>query len=138
MLTAVIALTVLVLCVSVRWYLDRPARRKRTWAGGRVELTTLWNEGAAFDLPVPKKLVTALSCAALGCIWLRRRESPVGAGLFLGGGLSNLLERLRRGRVFEYVRFPRAPGRLRRYVFNLADFAVFMGGLAWLLRKGRK
>ena len=45
-----------------------------------------------------------------------------------GGGLG----RLRRGRVFDYVQFPRAPGRGKRWVFNLADFSLFAGVLALL------
>ena len=138
MLTAVIAFLVLVLCCGMRWFLDRPSRRKKSVAGGHIELTALWNEGAAFGLPIPAWLLRLLSCGALVFLWNRRRESPVGVGLFLGGGLSNLLERLHAGRVFDYVRFPHAPGKLRRYVFNLADFAVFLGGVLWILGKRRK
>lgn len=61
---------------------------------------------------------------------------PLGAGLALGGGLSNLWERVRYGRVYDYVRFPKLP-RLWRYVWNLADFAIVLGGtlLALLDRK---
>ena len=69
-------------------------------------------------------------------VWLFRRRSPLGAGLALGGGLSNLWERVRYGRVYDYVRFPKLP-RLWRYVWNLADFAIVLGGtlLALLDRK---
>ncbi len=135
MTTILIAAAVLALCTAARWYLDRPERRDSEFAGGRVRLTTLWNEGAAFGLPIPKRVLMILSVLALGALWTLRRQSPVGTGLILGGGLSNLLERLKTGRVFDYVKFPKAPGKLRRYVYNLADFAVFLGGLFWLLTK---
>ena len=104
--------------------------------GRYVRRRPLWNRGASFGLPIPRELLAPLSALALGAAWLLRRRSPLGAGLLLGGGLSNLWERLRHGRVFDYVQFPRAPGRLRRYVFNLADFAIFAGVLALL--RGRR
>lgn len=66
------------------------------------------------------------------------RRNPAAAGLVLGGGLSNLWERLRLGRVYDYIRFPKAPGRLGRYVFNLADLAVFLGAAGLLLGRRRR
>ena len=100
--------------------------------GRYVRRRPLWNRGAAFGLPVGRRALLPLSVLALAAAWLLRRRSPLGAGLVLGGGLSNLWERLCRGRVFDYVQFPRAPGRGKRYVFNLADFAIFTGVLALL------
>ena len=48
------------------------------------------------------KLVAALSFLILPLVWVFRRRNPIGAGLALGGGLSNLWERLRHGRVYDY------------------------------------
>ena len=135
MITALIAGGVLALCAAVRWYLDRPGRGDREYAAGWVELTELRNEKGAFGLPLPKPVLTGLGTACLAALWFLRRQSPVGAGLMLGGGLSNLLERVKEGRVFDYLRFPKAPGKLRRYVYNLADFAVFLGGLLLVLNR---
>ena len=56
-------------------------------------------------------------------------------GLVLGGGLSNLLERLLHGKVYDYIQFPKAPGKLKRHVYNLADFAILLGGISLLFRK---
>ena len=50
----------------------------------------------------------------------------------MGGGLSNLAERVRYSRVYDYIQFPKAPVPLRRYVFNLADFSILAGGAALL------
>jgi len=138
MLTLLIALVILVACVKVRWFLDRPTRRDSHHAAGTVELTKLWNEGASFDLPIPRKVVTALSVLGLGLLWRERKCAPAAAGLALGGGLSNLLERLRTGRVYDYLRFPKAPGKLKRYVYNLADLAVFLGGIGLVLSAFQK
>jgi signal peptidase II len=134
MVTLLIALTVLGGCTAARWYFA--SRRERS--GGRVELTALWNEGAAFGLPVPKGLLVPVSAVVLALLWTRRRCSRLGTGLVLGGGISNLLERLRHGRVYDYIRFPRAPGSLRRYVYNLADLAIFAGTVLMVLGTRRK
>ena len=138
MLTIITALITLGACTAARWYLDRTSRRETDCLGGRVRLRALWNRGAAFGLPIPNSALPAASAAVLGSIWARRRRSPLGAGLLLGGGAGNLLERLRRGRVYDYVQFPRAPGPLKRYVFNLADFAILLGGLLLALRRNRR
>ena len=138
MITACIAALTLGSCVAARWYLDRPSCREKEHAGGRVRLKALWNEGAAFSLPIGRDVVTAASVVLLGVLWTKRKEHPVSTGLVLGGGLSNLLERLRQGKVYDYVQFPKAPGRWSRYVFNLADFAIILGGVGLMSRKNGK
>ncbi len=123
-----IAAAVWAACAAARRGLENwPARTY-----GPVRFRPLWNRGAALGLPVGRRVLLPLSVLALSTAWLLRRRSPLGAGLVLGGGLSNLWERLCRGRVFDYVQFLRVPGRGKRYVFNLADFAIFTGVLALL------
>lgn len=138
MLTICVALLTLAACAAARWYLDRSSRQETEYGRGRVRLRALWNEGAAFGLNIQRKQVLAASFATLWMLWRQRQRSPLGVGLILGGGVSNLLERLRLGRVYDYVQFPRAPGRLKRYVFNLADFAIILGGLCLALRRKRR
>ena len=135
-MTLFIAAVIFAACVGLRRYLDRPERTDREFGNGRIRLTALWTEGAAFSLPLKRGWVVLLSILILPFVWLFRRRSPLGAGLALGGGLSNLWERVRYGRVYDYVRFPKLP-RLWRYVWNLADFAIVLGGtlLALLDRK---
>lgn len=132
MLTAFTALAAFSGCAAARRYLERhPAyvRRETELLGGRVRLKALWNGGAAFGLPIPGEVLRLGSAAALGAVWaVRQRCCPAGAGLILGGGLSNLCERLLWGRVYDYIQLPKAPGPLRRYVFNLADLAILAGG----------
>ena len=138
MLTVFTALTTLGGCTAAWWYLNRSSRRDSEYAGGQVKLRSLWNEGAAFGLDIRFDMVVAASFAALGALWTQRKRSPVGVGLILGGGLSNLLERLRQGKVYDYVQFPKAPGRIKQYIFNLADFAILLGGLCLSLRKKKR
>ena len=137
-LTVCIAAVTASACGAARWYLNRTSRRETEYGRGRVRLTALWNGGGAFGLPIKRKTLTALSAAGLALVPALAGRCRLGAGLILGGGLSNLWERLRHGRVYDYVRFPKAPGKLKRCVFNLADFAIFLGGLLVLLGCGRK
>jgi len=137
MLTVFTTLATLGGCTAARWYLDRSSRREADYLGGRVRLKAMWNEGAAFGLPLPVKALPLASAAALGLLWPDRKRCPLGAGLILGGGMSNLCERIRCGRVYDYIQFPQAPGSLRRYVFNLADFALLGGGALLLLSPKR-
>lgn len=125
-------------CTAARLYLDRTSRRDEDLLGGRVRLRSMWNEGAAFSLPIPAETLPLGSAAALALLWTRRRRCPLGTGLILGGGLSNLQERLTEGRVYDYLQFPRAPRPLDRYVFNLADLCVLAGGALCVARDRKR
>ena len=136
-MTLFIAAAIFAASVGLRRYLDRPERTDREFGNGQIRLTALWNEGAAFSLPLKRGWVVLLSILILPFVWLFRRRNPIGAGLALGGGLSNLWERVRYGRVYDYVRFPKLP-RLWRYVWNLADFAIVLGGTLLTLLDRKK
>lgn len=139
MMTLLIALLTLTACTLARWYLERPGRKERGALGGTVRLTTLWNRGAAFGLPLGREMLVLLSTLALAATALFwRRRNPIGAGLVLGGGVSNLWERLRHGKVLDYLRFPALPGKLGKYVYNLADLALFLGALLLALLPRKK
>ena len=66
MLTLFTAAAVLAACACLRQLLNRPERKDAFFWGGRIRLTALWNDGAAFSLPLKRKLVTALSSPAFG------------------------------------------------------------------------
>lgn len=139
MLTTIwIAAAVLFACTAARRALCRPGRRETVHWGGRVRLTALWNGGGAFGLPVGRGTLAALSALALAAVLRCRKRAPAAAGLILGGGLSNLWERLRHGRVYDYLRFPKALGPLGRYVYNLADLVLFLGAAGLLLGRRRR
>lgn len=134
--TILVASSVLALCGLTRAYLDRTSRRDEEFCGGRVRLTGVWNEGSAFGLlRVGLRPLMLLSAAVLASLAAQYRRGRVAVGLALGGGVSNLLERLRLGKVYDYVQFPKAPGKWKRYVYNLADFAIFLGTIWLCLRK---
>lgn len=53
--------------------------------------------------------------------------SLAGQSVLLGGACSNSMDRMKKGYVVDYVRFPRLPGRFSRLMFNISDFAIFIG-----------
>jgi signal peptidase II len=108
-------------------------------------LTHTQNAGAAFglfsDSPTPWKtaalvIVSALLIATVvGVVWKSRRlewEAGVGLSLILGGAVSNLLDRIRFGRVIDFLDF-----YYRSYhwfTFNLADSAIVVGAFFLILQ----
>ena len=126
-------------CVVVRWYLDRPGRADSEHFGGWAKLTGLRNHGSAFGLlKLTANQLSAISAAVLAWSLTLWRQSRIGCALVLGGGLSNLWERVMHGGVYDYIQFPKAPEKVRRYVFNLADFAIFFGAIAIFMGSRKK
>ena len=72
MRTAITALAAFGGCAAARRYLGRHS--KAEYWGGRVRLTTHWNEGAAFGLPIPARALPLASAAALGLLWAVREQ----------------------------------------------------------------
>lgn len=98
-----------------------------------------YNQGSGFGLvPLNGRQMAPLSLAALWALLGVCGGRGLGAGLLLGGGLSNLWERIRHGRVLDYLRFPKAPGPLKKYTYNLADLAIFLGAVLMVLRRRRQ
>lgn len=133
MKTILTGLSTLGVCTTARWYLDHTGRKPTEYAGGRVRLTALWNQGAAFDLPISRDVLFLFTGTAMAAFWAGRHRHPLGAGLILGGGASNLLERLRCHQVYDYIQLPKAVKPFNKYVYNLADFAILAGGIAWII-----
>ena len=59
----------------------------------------------------------------------RTRLCRLGLALLAGGGLSNQLDRYRKGYVVDYFSFRQLP----QVVFNLGDIGIFLGALLTLL-----
>jgi signal peptidase II len=105
---------------------------------GLFNIVYVENTGAAFSILQGKRifliLFTLLLIAALiVCIFLKRKTlAPVllaGLSLVAGGGLGNLIDRLRLGYVVDYLAFQ----PFSFPVFNLADVSVCVGGGLLLL-----
>lgn len=109
----------------------------REVAGDKILLRKLHNKGMACNMgenhPEAVKMSTltlwALCCAGF-CRLLRLpgKNLEKAAGAFVvGGGASNLSDRLFRGYVVDYFSFNVKWQKLRRLVFNLSDMFVICG-----------
>jgi signal peptidase II len=107
---------------------------------GFFQLTHARNPGAALGLfqGTPVLVFAALTLLAMGLVvsFYRRVEpddtlSSIALGLILGGAVGNLIDRLMRGEVIDFLQFD-----LRLFIFpdfNVADSAIVVG-IALLLR----
>ena len=111
--------------------------------GGFVRFTLTENAGAFLGLGqgLPENARRAIFVGAMAVIlvavlaWLLAVPSlsaarSLAAGLMVGGGLANLLDRIPDGLVTDYVVL--SAGSLRTGVFNLPDAALLAGALLWL------
>jgi signal peptidase II len=114
--------------------------------GQFLRLTLVHNTGAAFGLfpgsRLPFILISVLAIVVVLFLFARDAYrsfmNRVLLGCILGGALGNLVDRVRWGRVVDFIDV--GLGALRWPVFNVADSAVTLGVilLAWnLARSGR-
>ena len=87
------------------------------------------NTGAAFgSLQNATTLLIGMTFVGLGAIYLYYRNPPfqhwvasVAIGMMLGGAIGNLIDRVRVGRVADFIHFPHFPN------FNVADASINIG-----------
>lgn len=109
--------------------------------GERVEINSvlnivhMMNPGAAFSLLADAGdwqryfFIALASCVSVWLVWtLRQRPTPLEAAsysLLLGGALGNMVDRVWRGSVVDFLDFHW--GNSHWPAFNLADTAIFIG-----------
>lgn len=114
-------------------------RRSVELLGEYVQLTFAQNSGVAFSLGAGTKFPFYLFsiAAAIVILWLLARGrvprvgQQVALALILGGALGNLVDRITTGLVVDFIEV--GIGRLRWPVFNVADSAVSVGVVLFLL-----
>lgn len=98
------------------------------------------NPGGAFGL-LPDKGAIFAAVAGLAVLLItgailfmdfRLRLLPYGLGLMLGGAAGNLIDRLAKGAVIDFIQVDGFP------VFNLADSAIVIGAgiIIWIVLRG--
>lgn len=109
--------------------------------GDAVWLVHVGNRGAAWGLgadhPGTKLFLVGLALAVLAFVWLKRREflrelggGQLAFGLFVGGAIGNVVDRLARDHVVDFldVHLPfELLGSRRWPAFNVADAAICVG-----------
>lgn len=114
--------------------------------GGLIGIKRLHNHGTAggYGIGHMNRIVQLTGLMTAGCAgaFFRSLCRPSGSmertgwALLLGGALSNLYERCRKGYVVDYIRFHTPWKKLNTLVFNLADFFI-LAGVA-LINLGKK
>jgi signal peptidase II len=124
---------------------DMPAR---SYIAGTLRLEYAENTGAFLGVGsgLPEwaqisllRIGVGLALAALAFTALRRRWTGLlllGASLTFAGGASNLLDRITRGSVVDFLSVGAGP--LRTGIFNVADVAILLGGVFMVLDSGRR
>ena len=115
----------------------------REIAGDKILLRKLHNYGLACNLGEKHpKLIEQGTLAVwitMFLTWLRVLKKPLGkvqgilvrlgGALVLGGGLSNLNDRITKGYVTDYFSFNVKCEKLKRIVFNLSDMCIAVGAV---------
>lgn len=104
-----------------------------------IILEKYYNTGAALNLLAQKpkilRFLQTFILLAVGTAYyfiLRHSKRPIaktGIALLFGGGMSNLFDRYTKGHVIDYFRINIGPKWLRRIIFNISDFCIFIGAL---------
>lgn len=125
----------------------RTLREERPLAGGRIILKKYYNTGAAGNmLSRYPKAVRFIHKAVLGIVFSAFLFVPkkdaltvkTGLSFMLGGGCSNLYDRITKGHVVDYISFGFGPKRFQKLVFNAADFFVFLGVILCMIHLIKK
>ncbi|MGN0349572.1 MAG: signal peptidase II [Roseburia sp.] len=127
-------------CVIKEWMeKNRIGKIRQPVLGGRIILEKYHNKGAALNFLAKKpKLMRGIHTMALCAVGVfyglllrtdGRRAEKIGTSLLLGGGLSNLYDRYKKGYVVDYFKLGLGPKWLKKIVFNLSDFFIFIGTL---------
>ncbi len=139
----IVAAVVAALDQWVKWLVVThlaPGQAIPVWRGV-IELLYVQNPGAAWSLfPNQRVLLIAVALVVAGVIvYVDRRHArgkyglQVALGTLLGGAAGNLIDRLFRGYVVDYIYI-----QIIRYpVFNLADSAVVLSVLYLIIRAWR-
>lgn len=107
--------------------------------GGRIVIEKYYNKGAALNFLAKKPgLMRGIHTAVIVAVGIfyyfllrldGRKLGKAGVAMLMGGGLSNLYDRYTKGHVVDYFRINMGPKRLRRIIFNISDFCIFIGAL---------
>lgn len=112
----------------------------RTYLNGKLRIVTFHNKGAFYGMGDEKpKWVKGISMAltaVLAVMFVKRlkekkRDKTVltGFAALLGGAISNVFDRIKRGYVVDYMNLPKAPWKIKNIVFNVADVAILIGSI---------
>lgn len=116
--------------------------------GDRILLRKFHNPGLALGMGAEKPGLVKSGSLILWLIlagsylWLLTKKGlrmvRLGGAMILGGGASNLADRLIRGRVTDYFSFNVQWKKLRSLVFNLSDWFIAIGAVLAVIGLGKR
>lgn len=106
--------------------------RRITLMGSFAGLQYLQNPGVAFGVTfAPALQIIVIITALFAVLWMargtREKGEQIAYGLILGGGIANIIDRLRDGLVTDFFQVGSFP------VFNVADSCITVGVVMLLL-----
>lgn len=112
---------------------------RREICKGRILLRKDHNHGAALNIleqnPGIVKGISGGLLLGTGTIWyilMKKKKNPMlllGLSLLIGGGASNLCDRVLKGYVVDYFSVRTPFKGLNQIIFNISDLSIFLGGL---------
>ncbi len=123
--------------LSKLWVRETLALGESVPREGILHLTHVVNPGVVFGIPASPTVSLVLPVAViLVCLliyWRFERSNStllnIGIGLFVGGSLGNLVDRIAYGQVTDFVELTLSGGDVT-LVFNVADLCVVLGIVA--------
>lgn len=123
-----------------RWV--KPGEEKKL-SGTPFSVRKVYNRGAAFNLlqnqPKTMRTLTTSAVAAVvvyDYILLHQKGRhllKLGMMCMTGGALSNFIDRVRRGKVVDYIGIRTRWEKLSSITYNVGDFAIFAGAVMTVL-----
>lgn len=118
---------------------------KKEYLNGRVAISTYHNYGAFLNTgdryPKRVKILSVFLTLLLTLVYALTftrygsRELRTGLALLLGGSYSNTYDRIKKGYVVDYLRFPKLPGKVSKVIFNISDFCILIGAFLIVLKQ---
>ncbi len=104
-----------------------------------LSITYTENRGVAWSLPLTPPIILIVSCLLIGIIhyyadtycYIENKITRYAFALLIGGALGNLIDRIMRGFVIDFIAFSFWP------VFNLADIFIVAGVFLIILFYGK-
>ncbi len=123
-------------------------QERKEICNGKLVIRKYYNRGAALNLLENSPKILRMICGGkllfLGLLWyllLRNKRNPgviFGISLILGGGASNLYDRIAKGHVIDYFSFKTPWERFNRIVFNISDMFIFLGSILMVIFGSKK
>lgn len=89
----------------------------------------LVNQGISFGIILPLSLI--ITAALVAIFLVVRGRFGLSGGMMIGGGISNLVDRIYYGGALDFINLPLVP------VFNLADVLIVSGVVVFLVDLSR-